>query len=212
MQAGKQVKRTYITYICSNCKSSVKTYAMQVAVENGDNGQCYKFCEYPVYGPPTPARLLRLFGSDRDIFLKGRRCENHGLGIGAFTYYRRVVENHKNRILDEIIRVSNRIGAPQDVLNVLEAAKKEIQFSKAIEQIKEAIPESLLINGHNPLALLHRPLSVGVHELTDQQCLEFAHDIRVVLVALAERLGQALKDEAELNTAIARLMKAKQDK
>src|SRR5438132_4065711 len=29
---------------------------------------------------------------------------------------------------------------------------------------------------------------------------------------LAERLGQALKDEAELNTAVSRLMKARQDK
>ena len=37
--------------------------------------------------------------------MKGRRCGNLGLGIGAFVYYRRVVENQKSRILDEIIKV-----------------------------------------------------------------------------------------------------------
>lgn len=45
-----------------------------------------------------------------------------------------------------------------------------------------------------------------MHELSDEQCLQVAHDVRVVLVELAERLGQALKDEAEINSAISRLM------
>jgi hypothetical protein len=39
--------------------------------------------------------------------------------------------------------------------------------------------------------------------------LKLAHDVRVVLVELAERLGQALKDEAELANAINRLMNPK---
>jgi hypothetical protein len=69
----------------------------------------------------------------------------------------------------------------------------------------------VLVNGHNPLTLLHRALSGGVHELTDERCVELAHDVRVVLVELAERLGQALRDEAELNTAINRLLQANQD-
>jgi hypothetical protein len=54
------------------------------------------------------------------------------------------------------------------------------------------------VNGRNPLILLHRALSVCVHELSDEQCLQIAHDVRIVLVELAERLGQALKDGAEI--------------
>jgi hypothetical protein len=205
----------YLTYICSNCRTETRVFSVAVHVERGDGsgaGRCFKYGEAPPFGPPTPARLIRLFGSDRDVFLKGRRCENQGLGIGAFTYYRRVVENHKNQILGEIIRVSQKIGAPKPTIELLEAAKTEVQFSKALESVKDAIPQALLINGHNPLTLLHRALSVGVHEQTDERCLELAQDVRVVLTELAERLGQALKNEAELNTAIARLMKAKQDK
>jgi hypothetical protein len=125
-------------------------------------------------------------------------------------YYRRVVENQKNRILDEIIRVSHHLLADDQLTKELEAAKLEVQFTKAVEEIKHALPQSLLINGHNPLLLLHSALSAGVHELSDENCLEIASSIRIVLVEFAERLAQAMKDEAELNEAVNRLAHKKQ--
>ena len=198
-------------YICSNCRMTSKVFSLQISFDPKDNdGTCFKYGEYPIYGPPTPARLIRLFEGERETFLKGRRCENQGLGIGAFVYYRRVVENQKNRIIEEIIKVSEKIGAPSELIRTLQDAKDEIQFSKALDTVKNAIPQALLINGHNPLTLLHRALSGGLHEQSDEQCLELAHDVRVVLIELAERLGQAMKDEAELNTAVSRLLNANQ--
>jgi hypothetical protein len=205
-QTGTQLQ-AFLTYICSNCRRSSKLYSIHAvrAIFNQSNGNCYKFGELPPYGPPTPARLIRLFENERETYLRGRQCENLGLGIGAFVYYRRVVESQKNRILDEIIRVSEKIGADPGMIEILQKAKNEIQFSKALASVKDALPQALLINGHNPLTLLHRALSGGLHEQTDEECLKLAHDVRVVLVELAERLGQALKDEAELTSAVNRL-------
>jgi hypothetical protein len=54
------------------------------------------------------------------------------LGIGAFVYYRRVVENQKARILDEIIKVSEKIGASTEVIATLTTEKSEIQFKKRL--------------------------------------------------------------------------------
>jgi UDP-glucose 4-epimerase len=88
-----------------------------------------------------------MVGADRETFLKGRRCENQGLGIGAFTYYRRVVENQKAHIFDEIIKVAQRIGAPAEMIASLTKAKQEIQFTKAMDCVKPTIPDSLMING-----------------------------------------------------------------
>jgi hypothetical protein len=105
--------------------------------------------------------------------------------------------------LDEIIKVAKKISP--EMVAPLELAKQEQQFSKAVNSVKDAIPQALLINGQNPLTLLHSALSEGLHAKSDEQCLELAHDVRLVLAELAERLGQALKDEAELNTAISRL-------
>ncbi|MYH69796.1 MAG: hypothetical protein F4147_06775 [Gammaproteobacteria bacterium] len=201
----------YVTYLCSNCQRVRKTFSLaaELDTDNQLQGRCYKFGELPTYGPPVSPKLINLIGPDRDEFLKGRRCENQGLGVGAFIYYRRVVENQKNRILGEIIKVSKKIGATEDTINKLETAIKETQFSKALNIAQDAMPESLLINGHSPILLLHSALSKGVHELTDEQCLEFAGSIRVVLGELSDRLAQALKDEAEVMKALSTLMNQK---
>jgi hypothetical protein len=203
----------YVTYRCSNCQETEKTFSLaaKISVNKGTHGECYKFGELPTYGPPVPPRLIKLIGPDRDEFLKGRRCENQGLGIGAFIYYRRVVENQKNRIIGEIIKVSEKIDASEDKIKILKNAINETQFSKALYMAKDAMPESLLINGHSPILLLHSALSEGVHALGDEQCLELASSIRVVLSELSERLSQALKDEAELSKALSTLMSRKSD-
>lgn len=195
----------YSTYLCSNCRETEKVFSL-AARRNNDDGTCYKFGELPNYGPPSPARLMKLIGPDRELFLKGRRCENQGLGIGAFVYYRRVIESQKNRILDEIIKVSKKIGASDEALGKLEAAKAETRFTQALGSVKDAVPQTLLINGHNPLLLLHSALSDGLHDQTDEHCLEIAASVRVVLGELSERLSQALKDEAELTRALSKLM------
>lgn len=197
----------FITYLCSNCQTSTKTYSIRAYRTNNDyNGAMVKFGEEPAFGPPVPARLLKLIGPDRDNFLKGRRCENQGLGVGAFVYYRRVVEHQKNRILKEIVKVSEKIGAPKDKIDTLNAALMETQFTKALDMAKDAMPESLLINGHSPLKLLYRALSDGIHNLSDEDCLGFASSVRVVLGELSERLSQALKDEVEITNALNRLL------
>ena len=68
------------------------------------------------------------------------------------------------------------------------------------------------VRGHNPMTLLYQALSDGLHAKTDGECLESAHDIRVVLFEFADRLGQALKDDAELVASIGRLMKKEKKK
>ncbi len=200
--------RLFLTYRCSNCQKSTKVFSLQVKLSETDEptGEGIKIGEIPAFGPPTPPRLIKLLGPDREIFLKGRRCENQGLGIGAFIYYRRVVENQKNRILKEIIKVSERLGASQDKIDLLNKAVNETQFSKALDMAKDVLPESLLINGHSPIQLLHSALSEGVHALSDEHCLDLAASVRIVLAELSEKLSQALKDEAELTKALSTLM------
>ena len=201
----------YVAYQCSNCQKTEKVYSLVVELDTNEQsrGMCYKLGEYPQYGPPVPSRLIKLIGPDKDIFLKGRNSENQGLGIGAFTYYRRVVENQKNRILEEIIKVSQKIGVPQDKIDTLHEAIKETQFHKALKMAKDVLPESLLIDGHSPILLLHRALSQGVHELSDEECLKRANAVRLVLGELSERLSAVLKDKAELTAAISALMQDK---
>jgi hypothetical protein len=205
----KERTEHFVTYRCRNCGHMFKKYAFWALLKDDEtSGELYKFGEWPPFGPPTPARVVSLAGEEKDYYFKGRRAESQGLGIAAFAYYRRVVENQKDKIFDEIIRVSQRLGAQEELLQELNAAKMETQFAKAVGVVKHAIPQSLLINGHNPLSLLHSALSEGLHAQTDTECLELATSIRVVLTDFVERAASALRDEAELNAALTRLLKA----
>jgi hypothetical protein len=201
----------FVSYVCKNCGKSNKSYAICVYL-NADrkSGLLYKYGEIPEFGPPTPSKVVSILGSEKDYYFKGRRSENQGLGIAAFAYYRRVVENQKNKIFDEIIRTVKKVDPSNTtLLEELEAAKKETQFTKAVDSIKHAIPQTLLTDGHNPLTLLHSALSDGLHARTDEECLEFATSIRVILTDLVERLSNAVKDTTELKTAVSRILQAK---
>ncbi|HEY0547847.1 MAG TPA: hypothetical protein VGC91_20880 [Pyrinomonadaceae bacterium] len=207
--SGYSSQKEFITYWCKNCGGMGKTFALELrhmSTDNNKQGTAMKFGESPPYGPSVPARLISLIGPDRDEFLKGRRAENQGLGIGAFAYYRRVVENQKGRLITEISKVAKRLNAPQDIIEKFDRALRETQFSKAVDDIKTAIPAVLLIEGHNPLMLLHSALSEGLHAGTDEECLELATNIRLVLTELSERISTALKEESELKQAITSLL------
>lgn len=203
----------FLSFVCRNCTRSVKTYAFWCVLNQDEvTAELHKYGEFPSFGPRIPAKVITLIGPEREYFLKGRRAESHGLGIAAFAYYRRVVENQKARIIGEIIRVAEKMNASKEQVSDLLAAKDETQFSRAVGAIKHGIPQSLLVDGHNPLVLLHSALSEGLHARTDQQCLELAKSIRIVLTDLVERMDLALKEELQLKSAVSRLLQASAEK
>ncbi len=197
----------FLIYLCRHCQKTSKTFALRVCATSkvATHGNAIKYGELPPFGPHIPSRVITLIREDRALFAKGRRAESQGLGIGAYGYYRRVIENQKDRLLEEIRRVAERESPDSAILGSLDQAMRESQFNKAVDMVKDAIPPPLLIQGQNPLQLLHAATSKGIHELSDEECLERATDIRRVLTEFVERVGQALKDDKELRESVARL-------
>lgn len=202
--SGDSSLYTYL-YQCPNCQKKNKTFVIKVLKKinhNGPTSLCLKVGEHPNFGPTIPSRLLNTLGKERELFLKGRRCEVQGLGIAAFSYYRRVIENQKNKIFDEIIKVTKLLEADSHLIEELESAKNETQFTKSIYAIKAGLPQTLFIRGENPLTLLHGALSEGLHAKSDEECLQIAGNIRVVLTALTQNIQNALNDDKELANAV----------
>lgn len=204
-----------LRYQCRNCREAQKLFAVLAArvpaerlpadIRESHVAAVTKVGEYPYYGPPVPTRVNRFLGPERDLFFKGMRAESQGMGIAAFAYYRRVVESQKERLLNQISKTAELAGAGPEVLDRLASAAAEDQFSKSVKAAGDAVPAALGISGHNPLLLLHRALSQGLHDATDSQCLQAAHDVRVVLFELAERIEQLLEEKRELGEAVKRL-------
>lgn len=194
-------QRVIFDYSCRNCKSYKKTFAL-IAFIHEQNWVVTKVGEFPPYGPSTPAKLTSLLGQHSKLFFKGRQCEIHGQGIGAFAYYRRIVELVKEDILEMILSVARLSTGNEELIAELEMAKKEQQFSKAVSKVKHSLPVSLLISGHNPLTVLHDCLSKGIHELDDDECLKRATAVREVLAALVQRVNELRTDQSTLVRAI----------
>jgi hypothetical protein len=205
--ASGSEKAQFVHYICKSCEDTQKAYALFFVFNSPDDFGAYKFGELPRYGPPLPARVLRLFQSDVELFKKARNAENLGFGIAAFAYYRRIVENHKNELFDKIIAIAEEEHLATEKVEALRQAQEHTQFTQSMEAIKEAIPESLKIAGHNPLVLLHAAFSKGVHELSDEECLEKAQSVRTVLIALAERFALIRAEDKELKQALSTLLR-----
>ena len=133
----------FLHYTCRNCGRSRRVFSVSARLTTDKTtSEIHKLGEVPPFGPPTPPRLITLIGGDRELFLKGRRAENQALGIAAFAYYRRVVENQKAKILGEMLRVATMVNAEVSLIEELKAAQAESQFSKAIEMIKHGIPQA----------------------------------------------------------------------
>jgi hypothetical protein len=210
-----EYSNNYLVYVCRNCGKRRKTFAVQIhykEVSEGAKGTIFKYGEIPAFGPPLPQRLLKLAGDDKDLLLVGFKAEKQGMGIGSFAYYRRFVENQKNMIFDEIIKVAEKTAASKDMIEELNAARTQKKFTEAVDKVKHGIPPVLLIGDQNPLTLLHYTLSEAIHQYDDWECLELAASIRQVLTDLVERAGQALKDEKELHEAVSKLIKVKSKK
>jgi hypothetical protein len=203
-----EILERFLTYTCRNCAEYTKTIAIGIEYEPHTKlHKAYKYGELPPYGPMTPAKTMNFMGRDWDMYFQGRRSEFQGFGIGALSYYRRIVENKKDDIIDMIINVVKKVNPEStQLLTELLQAKKQTQFSKAIESIKQLLPTNLLINGHNPLTLLHDAMSDGVHNLGDAECLESSVAIRTILEKFIEQIHYALKEEKEVRDAISGIL------
>jgi len=198
-----------LTFLCRNCEKKTILWSVWHGVPYTDtNGadpenriRIIKLGRLSDIHEPMPKRASKLLGKDRIFFFQALKSEREGLGIGAFAYMRRVVESRKDKIFDELIKVSEELKASSELVEELKRAKETWSFTDSVEKMPK-LPDALLMKGHNPLKLLHGALSHGLHSLDDKTCLERVRAIREVFFAMAERIDELLKDKEALGDAV----------
>lgn len=208
-----QYQTLFIVYKCRDCGRSERTFALLLEPDIKATPTvlvAVKLGEYPPFGSHLAKRLQGMLSkADLELYRKGLRTEREGQGIGAAAYFRRVVDNQWKALVKKLRDAAEKLGTPTEKLTVFDEALSQPQFSAAVDMLKDAIPAKLLIlDGRNPLTLLYRPLSVQIHNLTDEQCLQQAADIRVVLNETFDNISRVLKDDETLKAAVSRLQDA----
>ncbi len=200
----------FFRYTCRDCGRWKKTFALILVPDVNATPRvltAMKVGEYPPFGSHLAKRLRDLLPkNDLELYRKGLRTEREGHGIGAAAYFRRVVENQWKALVKKLRDAAEKLGTPAERLKVFDEALTQPQFSTAVDMLKDAIPAKLLIlDGRNPLTLLYKPLSVQIHDLSDEQCLQQAADIRVVLNETFDNISRVLSDDETLKAAVTRL-------
>lgn len=200
----------FLTFRCRDCLKSEKIFAIAFkwdSLNEHTSGEVtvMKMGEYPPFSTAISPRIQKLLTrQDLELYRKGVRSMDYGLGIGAASYLRRIVESQWKLVVIETRKAAERLGIKD--LKAFDAALESHQFSRAVESLKGVIPEKLLLPGrHNPLTILYKPLSQQLHDLSDEECLQQAQAIQIVLTKLLENIATVLKDEAELSAAVSML-------
>lgn len=109
-----------------------------------------------------------------------------GVGIGSFVYIRRIFERILRRRFDEE-KAAN---------NWTEDNWKGIRTDERIALLKDHLPPFMVKN-----AKLYSILSVGIHELDEQDCLNFFDIARASIVAILEQEQQMKEQRFALSEA-----------
>jgi hypothetical protein len=195
-------------YICASCNDYCQFFLLYF---DGSLSSVVKIGQFPAWSVVVEKNLSTMLGEHEEIYRNGLICESQGYGIGAYAYYRRIVESIIDKLLNSIhdlLDEQNKVRYEQ----ALRETQEGIVAQEKIALVKDLVPESLRPGNMNPLSLLHDSLSKGIHTLTDEECLEIASDIREVLTYLVERINlavQAKKSSHQFTESMKKLLERK---
>ena len=136
-----------------------------------------------------------------DIFKKGLTSLNHGFGLGALAYFRRVVEDASKELIDLF---ADKAKAEEDVEaeQAIRAAMQSYRMDERLKAASEALPATLRPGGANPLAVLYAHYSRSIHGLSDDECLEVARQLHFALEYIFKNWRTQMEEAAQFRTTV----------
>lgn len=102
-------------------------------------------------------KYRKILGNQFSEYSKAIGLVSHGIGIGSFVYLRRIFEN--------LIEEAHQLAIHENKLDEEEYRKS--RMNERIVLLKDYLPEFLVKN-----SVIYGILSKGIHELSEQECLE----------------------------------------
>jgi len=198
----------FLDYKCAKCQQERAIFLIKISEEKIE-----KVGQYPQIDISIPNEIKILKDETiEDLYKKGRICESQSYGIGSFAYYRRIIELKIDELLDKI-----KEFFPEDKKekydNCLKKVKEEKNAERKIDIVKDVITDEIIQN--NPLKNIYTLLSIGLHSLNDEECLESAKSLRELMVLWIKQIEQKKNDKEKLISAqknIERIIKDKGEK
>lgn len=203
-----------ITYKCMKCNNFRRTYLLRfenVTIEETDEDDEYnqvfasKVGQFPAQSIEAE-KTMENYLSEKNLTLykRGIITESQSYGIGAFAYYRQILENTIDTLLDEVLKFAESASAKELKLKITEAKQKQSTAEK-IDIISSYLPATLSPSGKNIFKLMYSALSDGIHNKSDEDCLKIAQSLRTCMVFLIKKIEERNEDDKNFANAFAGL-------
>lgn len=192
----------HIRYCCADCMVTHCHFLIHI----GPNRSFVeKVGQHPKPQVNISKDLERALGNQCDVFRQGLVSEKHGYGIGAFAYYRRVLEELVGTLLDRLEELFPEGERPKYVL-ALENARKQHTAEDRLKLVKDFVPTHLRTEDIEPLGVLYSALSTGIHARSDEECISDATSIRVALTMLLTAIEQQKQTKKTFTDGMRKLL------
>jgi hypothetical protein len=179
-----------LQYACVKCTNDA-VFFLVVVLQGGGHMKAGQFPRPSVRVPRTVEKRL---GASADFYRKALTSRNEGYGLAAVAYFRRVVEDKTNELIDVVADAAATFGVPSTDVEKIRAAKNEKAYEDKLKIAARAIPEVLKPDGANPFQAMYDILSVGIHTQSEDECLQIADDTREIFDYLFDRLRTETSD------------------
>lgn len=199
-----------LVYLCTHCQNFERYFFIKTGSDQ-QGSWLMKVGQFPSWEAQESPNIEKLLGQHASYYKKGLICESQGYGIGAFGYYRRIVEEIIDELLSEIADLLSGVDLEKYETALLKTKETTVTAEK-IELVKDLLPAILRPDGMNPLAALHSALSQGLHAESDEECLELSENCREILIFLVNQVSASKQSAKSFTTSMRKLLDKKSEK
>jgi hypothetical protein len=193
-------------FLCTGCN----TERFECWVEiNKESDWVRKVGQAPPWSIDIPSELEKELGDDAKLYKKALALMSQSYGMGACAYLRRMIENQINPILKIIYEIEKINGVSEENLQKITDAINSKNFTPKIEMAYALLPPSIIVDGENPVKLIHDQLSIGIHSLDEDQAMEVAMKIKSAFEYVVIELNRQQKSKKKFIEEIRSIPKAK---
>lgn len=187
------------TGICQSCER----YKVNIVI----NGATQK--EYPNYfirkigqypAPESPAVKMPdelasfLHDESREFYRRALKNVEFGYGNGAIVYFRKVVKNELERIMEAMASPYSSVS--NNLAEVFSAYQHHGEKTRFIDEVTPLLPKSLQTHGASILLVLHDVLSINQFDLNEKEYLKKSKDIDALFRYLIRKIYAEINDSS----------------
>jgi hypothetical protein len=178
----------YLPLTCGFCSKEVHMFLVETDPERQ---RIRKVGQLPPWSLEVSPDVAAHLGSDLDLYRKGLACLSQGYGLGACAYFRRVLENRVDSILDLLLVYLTLDDSGAEAAAQIRTIRQGKVADKKLQEVHPYFPEALRVAGHNPVKLLYEQLSEAMHVGEEDESCALAQRLSGTLAYVLTELQRA---------------------